>query len=824
MIKVDVATLPERLREFAKFATEMAIVGKQTAPKDLARQDDSFFKLSTTASALAIEFAVATKGAADEATAGLAQASRAAAMLYTDAASVANSGVGRINNVYINGVGEGAAKQAIVAAKWLEDNPPALLQFGTELVKTGSKSGKTIDVSAATGQIFGALARGSQDSVVVSGRSGSGRSVVLNDLAVKLADGLAPANVRDARVIGLDVQRFRADTADPVKLAQRLKETLDNAYEFDQQGIVVIDDFDLLQDSIDASLITRNAIQDSKGKLRVVAFTSDEKAPFALDDKGLKRYAQHVKLPDTSLDRAQDILATKWEEIELDTGVAPVGENVTRAVATLAESYLGGRKRDLAGLSVDVARGAAGRVASEMFSKPPSIIAAEGRVADLEKQVARYATKTSDIAKQRLATSRGELESATKELATLNAQWKTELPIVQRLTTAERSVTKLRAGGVADGDEQMVAAVAARDAARSELDTLRGGKPGIIADRLDIDSVIRYVSEESGVPVESISWDASEKFRNMLPTLQKDLVGQDHLLEAFTAPVQTWKAGGKDPDRAVAVIAIGGPSQVGKTEGAYVLNEFLTGKRESLDVIVGGAYTDPSMRNSLVGAPSGYKDAEVGGALTKPAQERGHGVTLWDEANKTHPDLFDTLLQIGNSGEVADGMGRPVSFRNRVVLVAGNWLRDEVDAARMDWGKLTDAQKAEWKAKLRGAMEAQGIKPEVLNRFTDFVVVNSVNDRMVRGVAGIYLDKVTKQLARQGIELQVKPEVIEHLVTKANVPGQGGSLIKKVITQEVKDVVMSKKINGEIATDDIVTVGMKTVDGEPKISLDVTKL
>ena len=363
-----------------------------------------------------------------------------------------------------------------------------------------------------------------------------------------------------------------------------------------------------------------------------------------------------------------------------------------------------------------------------------------------------------------------------------------------------------------------------RDAARADLAKLRDGKPGVIADTLDVDAVIRYVSEESKVPVESISWDASEKFQGMYDTMRKKLVGQDHILRALTAPTQTWKAGGKDPDRPPFLIALGGPSQVGKTEGAYVYAEFLNGSRESLDTIVGGAFTDPSMRNSLVGAPSGYRDSELGGALTKSARERPHGVTLWDEGNKTHPDLYDTLLQIGNSGEIADGMGRMVSFRERGIIVAGNWLRDEADQARLHWDKLSPAEQGEWKAKLRAAMEAQGIKPEVLNRFTDFVVANSVHDEMVRGVADIYFENVSKQFARMDIELDVKPEVLDHLAAKANIPGQGGSLIKKVITSEVKDVILAKKIAGEIEANDIVTVSMKDVGGEPTISLDITKL
>ncbi|MDB5477981.1 MAG: clpB, partial [Alphaproteobacteria bacterium] len=591
---------------------------------------------------------------------------------------------------------------------------------------------------------------------------------------------------------------------------ERLKSVLHEIKEAAGDIIVFIDEMHTLvgagkgEGAIDAGNMLKPAL--ARGELHMVgATTLDEYRKHVEKDAALTRRFQPIFVEEPNVEDTISILRGIKEKYDLHHGVR-ITDGAIVAAATLSNRYI--TDRFLPDKAIDLIDEAASRLRMVADSKPESIDEVDRRIVQLKIEQEAL-KKEKDVASQdRLARLQSELADLEKQSEELTGQWqkekdqlhagqkiKEELELAKlELERAEREGNWARAGELKYGRiPELEKNLGVSDGAQENR---------MVSKEVTEDDIAGVVSRWTGIPVDKMLQGERDKIMRMDELLGRRVIGQKEAIDAVSNAVRRSRAGLQDPNRPIGSFLFLGPTGVGKTELAKALAGFLFDDETALLRIDMSEYMEKHSVSRLLGAPPGYVGYEEGGALSEAVRRRPYQVILFDEVEKAHPDVFNTLLQVLDDGRLTDGQGRMVDFKNTVIILTSNMGAEYLV-------KLADGESVEHARDDVMKVVRSTFRPEFLNRLDDILLFQKLSRAQMKDIVVLQLQRLEKLLAAQNIELEVLPLAQEGLAARGYDPVYGARPLKRVIQNTIQNPLSQKLLAGEIKPGDLIQVDLR---------------
>ncbi len=640
---------------------------------------------------------------------------------------------------------------------------PALTSFGRDLTAQ-AKAGKldpVIDREKEIERVIRILSRRTKNNPALIGDPGVGKTAIVEGLAEKIVNGDVPEILKDKKIIALDLAGMVAGTKYRGEFEARVKKMLDEIMAKSRQTILFIDELHTLvgagaaEGAIDAANILKPAL--AKGDLQMIgATTVDEYRKYIEKDAALERRFQPVKVDEPSVELTVEILKGIRDKYEAHHGVKITDESV-EAAARLSDRYI--TDRYLPDKAIDLIDEAAAKVRLRQLSPPK------------------------------------ELKDAQKELAKLKAE-------------KESSVTTQKFEKAATVRDKMKDLEAKVKKLEDEWKLSRGKKELSISE----EDIAEIVSDWTGVPVFKLTQAETEKLVHMEDALHKRIIGQDDAVSVISQAIRRGRAGLKAPERPIGSFIFAGPTGVGKTEVARRLAEFMFGSIEAMIRLDMSEYMEKHTVSRLFGSPPGYVGYEEGGQLTEAVRRRPYSVVLFDEIEKAHPDVFNTLLQILEDGRLTDAKGRTVDFKNAVIIMTTN-LGSQMIAeggAPIGFVAKQDLEASYEKIKERVMDEVKKeFRPEFLNRVDEIIVFHPLTEGELKQIIILLLSDLEKQVEAKEMKLVVSDEVKSFLLKAGYDPKFGARPLRRAIQRLIENPLSNEILKGTFKEGDNVQAVLK---------------
>ncbi len=636
-------------------------------------------------------------------------------------------------------------------------------QFGRNLTQAAreSKLDPVIGREHEMERVMQVLSRRTKNNPVLIGEPGVGKTAVVEGLAQAIVRGDVPETIKDKQVYTLDLGSLVAGSRYRGDFEERLKKVLK---EIRTRGdiILFIDEIHTLvgagaaEGAIDAASILKPML--ARGELQTIgATTLDEYRKHIEKDAALERRFQPIQVNEPTVALSIEILKGLRDRYEAHHRVS-ITDGALAAAATLAERYIS--DRFLPDKAIDLIDEAGARLRIRRMTAPPELKEIDERVAEVRKEK-ESAIDAQDF--EGAAALRDKEQKLQEERAEKERQWKS--------------------GGlddIAEVDEELIAEV---------------------------------LANSTGIPVFKLTEEESSRLLNMEDELHKRVVGQDEAIKSLSQAIRRTRAGLKDPKRPGGSFIFAGPTGVGKTELAKALAEFLFGEEDALITLDMSEYSEKHTVSRLFGAPPGYVGYEEGGQLTEKVRRRPFSVVLFDEVEKAHADLFNSLLQILEDGRLTDSQGRVVDFKNTVIIMTTNLGTRDISKGVMTGfqsGTDTNTNYNRMKAKVQEELK-QHFRPEFLNRVDDVVVFPQLSQEQIVEIVDMFIERLSVRLADKGMTIEVTAAAKAILATRGYDPAMGARPLRRTIQREVEDQLSEKILFGEIKPGQLISVD---VEGE----------
>jgi len=599
------------------------------------------------------------------------------------------------------------------------------------------------------------LSRRTKNNPVLIGEAGVGKTAVAEGLAQRIVSDDIPEPLKGKRVLALDVGGLVAGTRFRGDFEERMQQMLGELQQEEKNVILFIDELHTIvgaggaEGAVNASNMLKPAL--ARGELQVIgATTLDEYRKHVEKDPALERRFQPVLVDEPTVDETVAILFGLRDRYEAHHRVK-ITEEAIFAAAQLGDRYI--TDRFLPDKAIDLLDEAAAEVRLRSTVPPVDVKRIEEEIASLEREK-EDAVRAEDY--EKAAGFKQRIEQLKAELDEQHEGW------AGRRETNAPEVT-----------------------------------------REDIASILE---EWTGVPATNIVKEEAERLLNLEGVLHDRVVGQEHAVRAVAQAIRRARAGIKDPKRPVGSFIFLGPTGVGKTELARTLAEYLFGEEDAMIRIDMSEFQEAHTVSRLVGAPPGYVGYEEAGQLTEQVRRRPYSVVLFDEIEKAHPDVFNTLLQVLDDGRLTDAKGRTVNFENTVVIMTSNVGSQHLVSTRQ-FG-FTSSDGVDFRETERRAREAleRAFRPEFLNRVDEIIVFQSLTKEDVLKIVDIMLSRLNKHLESQRVQIEVTDAAKEFLAEEGYDPKFGGRPLARAIRRYVENPLSSRIIGGEFGPDDTVVV------------------
>lgn len=651
-------------------------------------------------------------------------------------------------------------------------NSALLEQFGRNLTQA-AREGKldpVIGRSVEMERVMQVLSRRTKNNPVLIGEPGVGKTAVVEGLAQAIVAGNVPETIKEKQIYSLDMGSLVAGSRYRGDFEERLKKVLK---EIRTRGdiIIFIDEIHTLvgagaaEGSIDAAQMLKPML--ARGELQTIgATTLDEYRKHIEKDAALERRFQPVKVEEPSLDETIGILKGLRDRYEAHHKVVITDEAI-EAASTLADRYIS--DRFLPDKAIDLMDEAGARLRIRRMTAPPEIRELDDKISEV-----RHAKEA--------AIDQQDFE---------------------------------RAASLRDEEQKLAAR------RQEKEDNWRGAGETEILEVTE-DEIAQVLAMSTGIPVVKLTQTETTKLIHMEDELHKRVVGQEEAVKALAQSIRRSRAGLKDPKRPGGSFIFAGPTGVGKTELAKTLAEFLFGDEDALIQMDMSEFSEKHTASRLFGAPPGYVGYDEGGQLTEKVRRRPFSVVLFDEVEKAHPDIFNSLLQILEEGHLTDAQGRKVDFKNTVILMTTNLGTREINKGVITGFQSSDSMTHDYgrmKAKVNEELK-QHFRPEFLNRVDEVVVFPPLNKEDIRTIVDLMIGRLRTRMEDQDMSLQITDEARELLAERGYDPVLGARPLRRVIQRDIEDAMSERILFGTIKPGDVVTVGVREVDGKKEFSFN----